>query len=68
MLWPEFSYEPESHHPFGLKRPVDSVEINQELMQYYQSLINLRKNYNCLRPCRFQAKGEAGTLANNKQV
>lgn len=49
MIWPEFSYEPESHHPFGLKRPVDSVEINEELMQYYQSLINLRKNYKCLR-------------------
>jgi len=49
MTWPEFSYEPESHHPFGLKRPVDSVEINEELMQYYQSLINLRKNYKCLR-------------------
>lgn len=45
MIWEEYQYEPETHHPFGLPRPVDTVEVNRELLEYYRQLIRLRKEH-----------------------
>lgn len=49
MIWEELEYDPETHHPFGLSRPVDTVEKNEDLFRYYQSLIELRKKHESLR-------------------
>lgn len=49
MLWQEFEYENESHHPFGKKRPDDTVVFNTELFEYYKKIINMRNNYAVLR-------------------
>ncbi|MFA4838490.1 MAG: glycoside hydrolase family 13 protein [Candidatus Neomarinimicrobiota bacterium] len=43
MVWPDLKYEPEVAHPFGLKRPTDQVEVDQELLEYYKSVIRLRR-------------------------
>ncbi len=42
MLWPEYVFEDENAHPFGLHRPVDTVSADMELTQLYQTLIQLR--------------------------
>ncbi len=44
MMWPEIEFEDERAHPFGVERPVDKVEMNQEVFDYYQDLIRLRKS------------------------
>ena len=49
MLWPELTYENESSHPFGRKRPDDPVVFDQDLYNYYQKLIRLRKQHDVLR-------------------
>jgi len=49
MVWAEFEYEPETHHPFGLERPADTVEVDEELSQFYKSVIKLRKDHESLR-------------------
>jgi glycosidase len=49
MVWPEFSYEPERHHPSGENRPVDSVEFNDNVFKWYKLWTNLRQNLPALR-------------------
>ena len=44
MVWPEYDYEYETTHPFGKERPTDKVEFDQELFNWYKSLIAVRKN------------------------
>lgn len=49
MVWSEYSYEDESHHPLGLKRPADPVTVDEELLNYYKSLVRIRNEYGSLR-------------------
>ncbi|MBU0712591.1 DUF3459 domain-containing protein, partial [bacterium] len=56
MVWEEFKYEDETHHPFGLERSSDTVEIDEELFQFYKSIIKLRKEHESLR------RGKYGTV------
>lgn len=49
MVWADYQYEPEKEHPFGLMRLVDTLEVDKELFQFYQSVINLRKSHESLR-------------------
>ncbi|MFH1213453.1 MAG: alpha-amylase family glycosyl hydrolase, partial [Candidatus Neomarinimicrobiota bacterium] len=49
MVWSELKYEPETAHPLGMNRPVDLVAVDQELLKYYKSLIQLRKEHTSLR-------------------
>ncbi len=43
MLWPEYKYEDETHHPFGKKRPRDKVTFDYNLFNWYKKLIKIRK-------------------------
>ena len=43
MVWPEMTYDPERTHPFGKPRPIDTVEFNQTLFDWYKKWIALRK-------------------------
>jgi glycosidase len=49
MVWPEFTYENESSHPFGKDRPVDPVVFDRDLFTYYQKLIRLRRDHEVIR-------------------
>jgi cyclomaltodextrinase len=43
MIWPELAYEPEMSHPYGLPRPVDEVQFEDEIFDWYKKLIQIRK-------------------------
>ncbi len=43
LIWPEFTFEDETTHPLGLKRPTNQVKFNDELFSFYQKIIKLRK-------------------------
>lgn len=49
MIWSDLQYEPEKAHPLGMKRPEDLVRVDEDLLDYYKSLINLRKEHEVLR-------------------
>ena len=42
MVWLDLAYQPETEHPFGMKRPADAVEYNPEIYGWYRKLIQLR--------------------------
>jgi glycosidase len=42
MVWEDLQYAPETHHPFGGQRPVDSNNFDRELFTFYQSLAHMR--------------------------
>ena len=48
MVWPDFTYEPETVHPLGKTRPVDSVAFDRSLFNWYQKLIVLRNKNKAL--------------------
>ncbi|MCI0495203.1 alpha-glucosidase C-terminal domain-containing protein, partial [candidate division KSB1 bacterium] len=48
MVWPELNYEDEGSHPFGKIRPVDRIEFNYDLFNYYKTLIKIRKEHRAL--------------------
>ena len=48
MVWSEFKYESETHHPFGKKRPNDSVEFDSSLFNWYKKIIAIRKGNKAL--------------------
>ena len=48
MLWKEFDYAAETHHPYGKKRPADSVKFDENLFDWYKRLIALRKKKTAL--------------------
>ncbi len=54
MVWSDYQYEPETHHPFGLERPTDTVEVDEELFQFYKSVIRLRKENESLRRGKYR--------------
>jgi glycosidase len=43
LMWPEYSFENQSPHPLGKKRPSDEVKFNQELFDFYQFMVKLRR-------------------------
>ncbi len=43
MVWADYIYEDETHHPFGDPRPVDIVEPDMNLLQFYKHMIDIRK-------------------------
>jgi cyclomaltodextrinase / maltogenic alpha-amylase / neopullulanase len=43
MVWPEFKYETETTHPFGLKRPSDKVKFDKKLFDWYKKIVSIRK-------------------------
>ena len=55
MLWNEYIYDDESAHPCDIwdscdfSRPVDKVEINNELLDFYKSMIILYKDFSVFR-------------------
>lgn len=55
MIWDEFIYQDEVTHPCdtwddcSYSRPVDKVTVNQDLLDFYKSLISIRNKYPVLR-------------------
>ena len=49
MVWPDLSYEAERAHPYGLSRPVDSVEPDAEMLAFYRMVITWRREQVVLR-------------------
>ena len=45
LIWPDYTFEDETTHPLGKERPVDKVQFNRELFQYFQKLIKIRKEH-----------------------
>ncbi|WP_299365791.1 glycoside hydrolase family 13 protein [Winogradskyella sp.] len=43
LIWPDYTFEDETAHPFDQKRPVDEVVFNNDLFNYHQKLIEIRK-------------------------
>ncbi len=64
MVWPDMQYQPESHHPFGKPRPVDSVRFDAAIFRWYQKLIHLKKTEKSLRKgsVHFLPEKEPGVL------
>ena len=48
MVWEDLKYEDEQSHPFGKARPKDTVEVNEELLQFYKNMINIRESHKAL--------------------
>ncbi len=44
LIWPDYEFEPEKVHPYGTDRPVDEVQFNTDLFNYFQKLIKIRKD------------------------
>lgn len=43
LIWPDYVFEPEVAHPLNSPRPSDEVKFNQDLFDYYRTLIRIRK-------------------------
>ena len=54
MIWSDLKYENETHHPFGLTRQNDTVEVNKDLLKFYQSVIKLRKEHESLKRGKYR--------------
>ncbi|MFP4289659.1 MAG: alpha-amylase family glycosyl hydrolase [Bacteroidales bacterium] len=48
LTWYDMVFDPEKTHPLGQKRPVDSVEFNSELFNYFRKLITIRNTHDVL--------------------
>lgn len=48
LIWSDLTFENEETHPLGLNRPIDSVQFNYDLFNYYRKLIQIRKNNSVL--------------------
>ncbi len=49
MVWPELIYEDEVSHPFGKSRPADIVDFDQNLFDFYKTVIKIRKEHPALK-------------------
>jgi len=45
LIWPDYTFEDELTHPFGLERRHDQVSADSELMELYRTLTHLRKEH-----------------------
>lgn len=43
LIWSDYTFQNEKAHPLGKDRPVDTVEFNHSLFEYYQKIIKIRK-------------------------
>ncbi|NQU68786.1 MAG: glycoside hydrolase family 13 protein [Candidatus Marinimicrobia bacterium] len=48
MVWNDLTYEDEQSHPFGQSRPRDKVDVDENLMQFYKNMIDIRKAHPAL--------------------
>lgn len=48
LIWPDYEFEPETHHPIGKTRPTDQVRFDEELFSYYRKLTEIRRTYSVL--------------------
>lgn len=60
MLWADTTYDNESHHPFGEKRPNDVNAFNADLFAHYAKCIKIRRESRALKLGDFE-----GLLADN---
>lgn len=44
LIWKYIRFEDEKAHPSGLSRPVDKVEFNDDIFNWYKKLIDMRKS------------------------
>jgi glycosidase len=49
LIWPDYSFEPETTHPLGSDRPVDSIRFDTDLFNFYKKLITIRNDNKALR-------------------
>lgn len=49
MVWPDLEYEPQTSDPLGRPREPDRVEFDQQLFEFYQRAIELRRQEPALR-------------------
>ncbi len=49
MLWADMTYDNESHHPFGLPRPIDTNRFNTDLYAHYALCIKIRRASDALK-------------------
>ena len=61
MIWTELNYADEKMLPSGKMKIAEKVAVNAELLEFYQSLIQLRKDFISLRRGSYQT-----ILADNK--
>jgi len=54
MLWKEFDYEPEAHHPLGKNRPVDKNNFDERLFRWYRKLGQIRNRHLALQTGEMQ--------------
>jgi glycosidase len=48
IVWADLQYEPETHHPFNMKRKTDKVEPDMNLFNFYKNIIKFRKENSVL--------------------
>lgn len=66
MIWEEYNYQDETVHSQNLPRPIDSVENNKDIQDFYKYLIGVRSSFNCLQSGDFKinlADNETGLFA-----
>ena len=71
MIWPDLTYNDQTHDPRGLPRRRDAVQFDQELFAYYQRAIRLRREMIALRRGSFEivaAADDSRTLAFVRQT
>lgn len=44
LIWKDLTFNDEKTHPLNHPRPTDKVEFDQDLFNFYQNLIRIRKN------------------------
>lgn len=48
LMWKDYKFEDETHHPLNLDRPKDEVKFNDELFDFYKKLVSIRKSNSIL--------------------
>lgn len=48
LIWDDYDFQNELVHPLNIPKPEDPVKFDQDLFQYYRTLIQIRKKYKVL--------------------
>lgn len=43
LIWPDYTFDPETTHPYDKSRPLDSVAFRPNIFQFYQKLAQFRQ-------------------------
>jgi glycosidase len=62
MVWRDMQYESEKSHPFGKERSIDSVYFDEDLFDFYRSIVALRKSHPLL------VEGDIRSLSTNDKT